>query len=121
MDEDSTAEYAQHLLKVINKENFWDSIDSVMKWLYKFHFAEMKGYEREAKQARDNSYDKFGRAKDDNGKISNDMRQLVMVPEIFLNVINRFYGGSLDGNNNKLKFYREYAKRYPQFKKAKSI
>lgn len=120
MDE-KNFDFAVHLLKVIDKNNFWDSIDAVMKWMYKYHPKDMKSAEAEAAQARKMAYDKFGRAKDDSGKVSNDMRQLVMVPQMFLDVINRFYGGVLGDNTEKTKFYREYARRYPQFKKTEKI
>lgn len=121
MNETLDEDFAFHLLKVVTKENLWYSIDEVMKWLYRTYPDSMRYNEQLAKAKRDANYDKFGRAKDDNGKTSNDMRDLGLIPPIFSDLITKFFGGALDDKGQKIKFYRTFFKKYPQFKTIDKI
>lgn len=121
MNNDDNKDFALHLLKTVNKENFWYSVEEVMKWLYKNYPEDMAFLEEMAKNKRAAHYDKFGRAKNDQGKTDNNMRDLGIIPSIFSDMITKFYGGAIDDKGDKIKFYRTFFKKYPTLRTAQKI
>lgn len=111
-----TFDFGVHLLKMIDKNNFWYSIDEVMKWKYRTAPEEMKHYEKLAAKSREGSFHATGAAVDEMGKKQNDMRSLGIMPSIFSGIVAKFYP-----QENSLKFYREFFKRYPKLRIAKKI
>jgi len=100
------------LLKKMGDKPMWEGVDFLVKTLYKIRPDYMNGFE--VTQEDRNQLLKDTGATDDNNQ-----RHLLSVPPMLMDLVTYFYESDVEENPKR--FFREFARRYPQFRKAEKI
>lgn len=95
------------------REGMWEVINLILKFLYKYHKAEMMEIHEAVKQDRELANNQFASSK------TQGLRKLGSIPERLESILRRAYLDELPMPQKE--FRREFFKRYPQFRIAQKI
>lgn len=111
----------QSLIKLISqrkdsKDKFWDVVDTLMRYFYNHRDpavrADMRVLEYEAAEERKSRFTKYAESGKGEGYIR---RKLGVMPDRLVVALERIYEDGFP-YPNKIKFYREFFRRYPKLR-----